>query len=75
VNKARKIRKNEHRLILVAHTCNLSYLGGRDQEDCGSKPAQANSSQYPISKNPSLKRAGGVVQGVASEFKPKYRKK
>jgi hypothetical protein len=23
---------------LVAHTCNPSYLGGRDQEDCGSKP-------------------------------------
>jgi hypothetical protein len=23
---------------LVADTCNLSYSGGRDQEDCGSKP-------------------------------------
>jgi hypothetical protein len=23
--------------------CNLSYSGGRDQEDRGSKPAQANS--------------------------------
>jgi hypothetical protein len=29
---------------LVAHTCNLSYSGGRDQEDCGLKTAQANSS-------------------------------
>jgi hypothetical protein len=28
----------------VAHTCNLSYSGGRDQEDQGSKPDQANSS-------------------------------
>jgi hypothetical protein len=24
--------------VLVAHTCNPSYSGGRDQEDCGSKP-------------------------------------
>jgi hypothetical protein len=30
--------------VLVAHTCNPSYSGGRDQEDGGSKPAQANSS-------------------------------
>jgi hypothetical protein len=26
---------------LVTHTYNLSYSGGRNQEDCGSKPAQA----------------------------------
>jgi hypothetical protein len=25
--------------VSVAHTCNPSYLGGRDQEDRGSKPA------------------------------------
>jgi hypothetical protein len=24
---------------LVAHACNPSYLGGREQEICGSKPA------------------------------------
>jgi hypothetical protein len=24
----------------VAHTCNSSYSGGRDQKDCGSKPVQ-----------------------------------
>jgi hypothetical protein len=24
---------------LVAHTCNPSYSGGKDQEDCGSKTA------------------------------------
>jgi hypothetical protein len=23
---------------LVAHTCNPSYAGGRDQEDCGFNP-------------------------------------
>jgi hypothetical protein len=25
--------------VPVAHASNPSYLGGRDQEDCGSKPA------------------------------------
>jgi hypothetical protein len=37
-----------------------------------SKPARANSSQEPILKQPSLKRAGGVAQGVGLEFKPQY---
>jgi hypothetical protein len=46
----------------VAYACNPSYSGGRDQEDCGSKPAQANSS-------------GGVAQGKGPEFKPQYHKK
>jgi hypothetical protein len=31
-------------LAPVAHAYNPSYLGGRDQEGCGSKPAWANSS-------------------------------
>jgi hypothetical protein len=39
----------------VAHACNPSYSGGRDQEDHSLKPAQANSSGDPISKNPSQK--------------------
>jgi hypothetical protein len=39
------------------------------------KPAQENSSQDPISKNSSQKRAGGVAQGVGPEFKPQYQKK
>jgi hypothetical protein len=30
--------------MLVAHAYNPSYSGGRDEEDNGSKPAQANSS-------------------------------
>jgi hypothetical protein len=55
---------------LVAHACNPSYLGGRDQEDCSSKPAQANSSQDPIlKKTHQKKQAGGVAQGVGPEFK------
>jgi hypothetical protein len=39
----------------MAHACNPSYSGDRDQEDRSSKPAWAKSSQDPILKNPSLK--------------------
>jgi hypothetical protein len=46
----------------MAHTCNPIYSGGRDQEGCGSKPAQANSLQDPISKISNTKRAGGVAK-------------
>jgi hypothetical protein len=56
----------------VAHTCNPSNSGGRDQEDRGSKPAWANSLQDPILKKKSQKRGGGVAQGVGLEFKPQY---
>jgi hypothetical protein len=59
----------------VAHTSNPSFSGVRDQEDCGSKSAQAKSLQNPILKNPSQKKAGGVAQGVDPDFKPKYHKK
>jgi hypothetical protein len=58
--------------VLEAHTYNPSYSGGRDQEDQGLKPAQANSSRDPMLKNPSQKRAGGVAQGEGPEFKPQY---
>jgi hypothetical protein len=34
----------------VAQACNPSYLGGRDQENLGSKPDPANISQDPIKK-------------------------
>jgi hypothetical protein len=40
----------------VAHTCNLSYSGGRDQEDRSSKPIWANSLRDPIWKNPFTKK-------------------
>jgi hypothetical protein len=59
----------------VVHTCNPTYLEGRDQEDRGSKSAPANSSRDPTSKTPSQKRAGGMVQGVGPQFKPQYCKK
>jgi hypothetical protein len=34
----------------VAHTYNLSYSGGKDQENCSSKPAQANNLRDATSK-------------------------
>jgi hypothetical protein len=40
----------------VAHTCNPSKSGGRDQEDHSLKPVQENSSQDPISKKPITKK-------------------
>jgi hypothetical protein len=48
----------------VAHAYNLSYSGGRDQEDHSSKPAWTNGSQDHISKNPSQKSTDGVAQLV-----------
>jgi hypothetical protein len=39
----------------VAHICNPSYSGGRDQEDRGSKPAQVKSSIRLYLKKPSIK--------------------
>jgi hypothetical protein len=59
---------------LEAHTCNPSYLGGRDQEDRRSQPVQIVHETLS-QKNPSQKRAGGVAQSVGHEFKPQYRKK
>jgi hypothetical protein len=75
---------------MVAHACNPSYSGGRDQGDRGLKPAWAKSSWDPISKNASLgkefmrpylqktlhkKGLTGVAQGRGLEFRPQYHKK
>jgi hypothetical protein len=58
----------------VAHTYTPSYSGVRDQKDCGSKAAQANSSMRPYLKKTLHKsRAGGVAQGEGPDFK--YHKK
>jgi hypothetical protein len=59
----------------VAHACDPSYSGGRDQEDHGSKPAWANSLQDPILKVLITKRADRVSQSEGPEFKPSYHKK
>jgi hypothetical protein len=57
--------------VLVTHTCNPSYSGGRDQEDRSSKPIWANSMRDPISKNSITKNwAGGVAQGEGPQVKP-----
>jgi hypothetical protein len=42
--------------VPMAHACNPSYSGGRDQEDYGSKPAWATRSQDPILKKPITKK-------------------
>jgi hypothetical protein len=48
--------------VLVVHTCNPSYSGGRDQEDHDWKTAQANKKFVrPYLKKNSSKRAGGVA--------------
>jgi hypothetical protein len=53
----------------IAHAYNPCYSGGRDQEDCGSKPVQANSSRDPILKKKNhYKRDGGVAKDVDSVF-------
>jgi hypothetical protein len=54
---------------VLAHSCNSSYSGGRDQEDLHSEPAWANSLQNPILKNPTQKMIGGVAQSEGSGFK------
>jgi hypothetical protein len=58
----------------MAHACNSSYSGGRDKEDCSSKPAQAKSLWDPILKKPITKKIGadGVAQGIGPEFNPQY---
>jgi hypothetical protein len=43
----------------VAHTCNPSYSGVKDQEDCNSKPAQTDSLR-PFLKNIQSKK--GLVE-------------
>jgi hypothetical protein len=48
-----------------ADACHPSYLGGRDQEDCGSKPAWANSLRDPFSnKTHHKERLVGAAQVV-----------
>jgi hypothetical protein len=59
----------------VAHTCNPSYSGGRDQEDLSSKPAWANNPRDPILKKPITKKDCVMAQSVGPKFKPQYRKK
>jgi hypothetical protein len=60
----------------VAHVCNPSYSGGRDQEDRSSKPAWANRSSRPyLEKTLHKNKAGRVAQGEGPEFKAWYHQK
>jgi hypothetical protein len=47
--------------VLVAHTRNPGYLGGRDQEDRSSKPAGETGLQDVISKMPSTSSSSLLV--------------
>jgi hypothetical protein len=60
-------------VCLLVHTYNPSDSGDKDHEDRSWKPARANSSQDPISKNPPQKKAG-VAPGEGPKFKPQYHK-
>jgi hypothetical protein len=63
-------------LALVAHTCNPSYSGGRDQEDRSSKPAQENGSTRPYVENTHHKnRTVGVAKVKALSSNPSTTKK
>jgi hypothetical protein len=44
----------------VAHVCNLSYSGGRDQEERGSKPALDKQIMRPYLEKPITKK--GLVE-------------
>jgi hypothetical protein len=59
----------------MAHACSLIYSGGRDQENCSSKPAWANSSETLSLKKPLTKK--GLVEWLWVEVlgsKPQYHK-
>jgi hypothetical protein len=60
----------------VAHACNPSYSGGRDWEDCVSKPAPANTLQDSISKKPfTKKRLAEWLKVEAQSSNPRTEKK
>jgi hypothetical protein len=48
----------------MAHTCHPSYSGGKDQEDCGSRPAQANKFVGPFLKKKIQHKTGQVSEKV-----------
>jgi hypothetical protein len=59
--------------VLVAHTCNPSYSGSRDQEDQGLKPALDKQSTRPyLEETLHKKKDGRMAQGVGPEYKPQY---
>jgi hypothetical protein len=57
--------------VLVAHACNPSYLGGRDQEDWGSKPVPRLPLQGSSSKSTCLASVRPWVQTLVPSKKKK----
>jgi hypothetical protein len=49
------VSKKRKEMVPVAHTCNPSYSGGRDQEDRGLKPAQAQFMRPYLEKKKGLR--------------------
>jgi hypothetical protein len=50
----------------VAHTCNSSYSGGRDQEDCCAKPVQGRwFARSYLEKNQQQQQQKNKAGGVA----------
>jgi hypothetical protein len=47
--------------VPMAHACNPSYSGGRDQEDRSSKPAWANSSRETLPQKKPITKKGFMV--------------
>jgi hypothetical protein len=62
-------------VALVAHICNPSYSGSRNQEDQDSNPAQASSLRHRILKKSSTKKSWWSGSSVSPAFKPQYCKK
>jgi hypothetical protein len=61
--------KNSFVQALVAHACNPSYFGDRDQEDRGSRPAWANSLRDPISKLKKKKKTSFFFDYINMSYK------
>jgi hypothetical protein len=58
----------------MVHIYNPSYTWDSDQEDHSSSQPSQIVCETLSRKNPSQKRAGGVTQGVGSEFKAQHHK-
>jgi hypothetical protein len=67
-----KKKKEYSCLALVGHTCNSSYSGGRDQEDCSWKPAQEIVPRPYLEKSLHKNKDCEVAQGVGTEFKNQH---
>jgi hypothetical protein len=59
-----KNKKQKISLVPVAHACKGSSSGGKDWEDCGSKPDLGKK----FSKIPNTKSAGGVAEAVVRKI-------